>query len=556
MTEKGGRARTACMRSHPFAACIRAIANCVTAAMMVVVTLVFASTIVVSRAQANGWEHAAVPLPVLLDALNFDDTTTRAKAAESLGVRGAVEAVPPLLTLLEKAEQPPEVKQAVYRSLGQLGDPAARDVLLSCLSEEVARLEIAGTCVTALGHLASANDQPSFEVLSALAQDTVANALMRARAVDALALSGANAVPSLTALLKDPAPGLSLRAVFALGRSGAAEAARPLVALLKKELNAEAQPRRLAPLVAALRPLGAAEAGPVFEQILQEYSDPALRVETAASLAAIGTGRQRERLERLLTDPIPAVQYAGLQGLRDLADPEAGSAIAKFAKESFGHYRSLFLDKDGDAALENPAAAIALASVFEYALRTLGELAPDGKAELFSTVAAVVPEKRKGAAGAALANAVYQIRRAALYMLGYTKQDAAMLTLIGPHGLADPDPRLRAVAMRSIGVLGDDLDAPDAVPDAVAVSVEGLQDPSAEVRWTAATVLGLLNAGGGEAVLKMLADTDSRVRAAAAEALGLMRYDPAKAALLALVEGDDADRVQQAARFALSLIQR
>jgi hypothetical protein len=47
--------------------------------------------------QANGWEHAAVPFDVLVKALQKGQAETRARAAQSLGIRGQPEALEPLL---------------------------------------------------------------------------------------------------------------------------------------------------------------------------------------------------------------------------------------------------------------------------------------------------------------------------------------------------------------------------------------------------------------------------------------------------------------------------
>jgi hypothetical protein len=54
--------------------------------------------------RANGWEHAAVPYEVLVKALQKGQAETRARAAQSLGIRGQPEAVEPLLLQLSARE--------------------------------------------------------------------------------------------------------------------------------------------------------------------------------------------------------------------------------------------------------------------------------------------------------------------------------------------------------------------------------------------------------------------------------------------------------------------
>ena len=47
--------------------------------------------------RANGWEHGAVPFEALIRALDHEAEETRARAAESLGYRGQLQALPALL---------------------------------------------------------------------------------------------------------------------------------------------------------------------------------------------------------------------------------------------------------------------------------------------------------------------------------------------------------------------------------------------------------------------------------------------------------------------------
>ena len=158
---------------------------------------------------------------------------------------------------------------------------------------------------------------------------------------------------------------------------------------------------------------------------------------------------------------------------------------------------------------------------------------------------------RDSTAGVEIAAAHYQRRRIALYGLGYAQaadREAAQALLLGPAGIGDADARLRAVAVRSLGVLA----APGAA-DRIRPLLES--DPSADVRMTAARVLGLLHdRASAAALLAALADPHALVRKEAALALGHLREPAARAPLEALARDDRAASVRDAAAYALTLL--
>ena len=139
------------------------------------------------------------------------------------------------------------------------------------------------------------------------------------------------------------------------------------------------------------------------------------------------------------------------------------------------------------------------------------------------------------------------MRRRALYGLGYTKSTAASELLTGAAGIGDPDFRLRAVAARSLGVLGGHANAHAVAPL--------LSDASAEVRWTTAEVLGRLGHKGNEAKLAAtLGDLVGEVRRQAALALGYLGASEARPKLAERAKTDTDGRVRAAAAYALSLM--
>lgn len=58
-------------------------------------------------ALANGWAHGSIPFAALLVGLTVEDSTTRARSAQYLGLRGSVLAVRPLIDLLGGGEENP-----------------------------------------------------------------------------------------------------------------------------------------------------------------------------------------------------------------------------------------------------------------------------------------------------------------------------------------------------------------------------------------------------------------------------------------------------------------
>ena len=61
---------------------------------------------------ANEWAIRSVPFKALLAGLGAEDSTTRARSAQFLGLRGRVEAVRPLIGLLDGAEENAQVRSA------------------------------------------------------------------------------------------------------------------------------------------------------------------------------------------------------------------------------------------------------------------------------------------------------------------------------------------------------------------------------------------------------------------------------------------------------------
>ena len=487
--------------------------------------------------RANGWEHGAIPLSALLRGLEDGASETRRRAAESLGLRGQPEAVAPLLARLATPETDPHVRSALYIALGRLRHPTALAALTNCLSGE-AREELRGDCALALGLLADRAGLPP--LLTALHNDE--SILVRSRAVDALgSFAAPETVAALAGLLgaEEKGNGLRLRAIRALGRSGAAQAVAPLLSVLRDARDAD---ETLA-AIDGLGALAAPEARAPLTALLEQAPEPAVRARIAVALGAIRAGDALPALVALLGDPEPAIRYFAVEALRELGKPAAAGPLRELALGL-----SEGLDERGEAVLlADPIAALAELSLLEVALRGLTELDPAAGRPAYLAVAAPRALAPGSAAALRLADGFYRVRRAALYGLGYTDAEEAQALLAGPAALSDGDPRIRAVAVRALGVLGR--------PETPALLLPMLADAAAEVRWTAAAVLGRLHDRSAvPALIAGLADGTAEMRRQSALALAYLGDAGARPALLERAAEDDNAGVREAATFAASVL--
>ncbi|MCR9219568.1 MAG: HEAT repeat domain-containing protein [Alphaproteobacteria bacterium] len=537
-----------------------------TLAALALAALAYAAALTDARpAGANGWEHGAIPFARLVEALQTGSAATRLRAAQSLGYRGQAEAAAPLLDALARPEREAEVRAAIYRALGAIGAVEAWPALNRCLEAE-ALTPVRAACAGALGGLRGtprAADAGA-RLIGLIAPDE--EPLVRRRAVAALgAVADAAAVATLARLAGAAAPvsdsrpavaaalaadpTLAARAVDALGATGARAAGQALAELLTRAEDAATRLR----LATALARIGAPEARVPLKRVLEEAEDPRLRVAATVALAAAGRAGDaadadgvRKRLADLLAAPERAVQYAAVTALRDIGDAESGAAVARYA-DALANWLAA---TDAGAIAEAPQDALERLTLLEAALRTATDLAPAAGLEAMARSAQARPIPRNAPHRLALADALYKVRRAALYGLGYTgAAERAGALLAGEVGLGAPDSRLRAVAARSIGVLGR--------PDAPRVLTAALRDEAAEVRWTAARTLGYLGERAAlEPLIALFGDDDSRVRAAAATALADLGAVEAIPAIQRRAETEERPPAQAAAADALARLKR
>ena len=494
-------------------------------------------------AAANGWEHAGIPYDALISALDYEDPAVRKRAAHSLGHRGQKEAVPHLLAALARPEPDHGVRSRIYLALGRLKEPSAATVLLDCLDRE-SREELRGDCAWALGGLRG--DRARDRLIAVLGRDE--HVLVKRRAVEALGRHGGGAaVAALMAVaLGDGAAGatrnvLRPHAIAALGRTGHANAAAPLLVLLGRASTE----RQALPIVRALAGIGAATAKGPLTALLGRARDPRLRSALAVALASIGDRDTAATMTRLLADPSPMVQHTAIQALATRGRRDRAPAVAAYA----GALAARLFARAGPHRSADAAQVVAEASLLDAALRALVALDAGRGQDVLLTASRRREAVRATTADIVVANALYRVRRTAIHGLGYTDSDAAAAFLAGPDGLNDTDSRLRAAAVRSIAVLGR--------RDAAAAIVAALTDSRVEVRMAAARALGRL--GDRRAVAPLidrLADRHAQVRRLAAESLGYLADPAARRPLRQSAALDASPVVRKAARFALTLLGR
>ena len=486
-------------------------------------------------AGANGWEHGTVPFEALVAALESTSADMRGRAAQSLGYRGEARGVAPLLALLGRAEPSHRVRSTAYAALGRLADPAALPVLQGCLRDE-AREEIRGECVAALGGIGNAE---SLElVIETFRSDS--HPLVQDRAIDALGrFARPESVALLAGLLDDDDPVRRRRAIGALGRTGMREAVAPLLARLG---GAGATAERAA-IVEALARLRNPLALDALLAELDGVQDEALRIRITVALGAIRAPSAYDALVRMLRDPLPAVRFHAVRGLRELGKPAAAGDLARLYHE----LAESLAGRDFESlAADAPAVVTALGLQIEILRALAGLDARRGTgAFIDGAVSPAVPLDSQTALR--IAEGFYERRRMALYGLGYSASRRAAGVLEGADGIGHPDPRLRAVAVRSLAVLN--------ARGAAARLAPVLRDPVPEVRWTAAMALGRLrNAGAVDALIERLDDGYGEVRRQAALALGYIGEPRASLPLAQLAIDEPVASVREAALYAMDLL--
>ena len=411
-----------------------------TAVPATIACALFAVLILAPGVKANGWEHTSIKLETLIATLEDPDPNMRRRAAESLGYRGQAEASEALLERLDDGEQAVRVRAEIFAALGRIGETSALDAIAECLDNESAA-GVRAQCAGALGNIDSARAERL-----ALAGLDDKHDSVRLRAIESLgSFSSDKTVEALISLSRQAGSGLQQVALLALGRTRAAAGVEVLVAALDNTRNSKRTIVLLQALTLAANPAA-------LEKIRQIYSETPDEEVKRYALVAIAFTRA-DGIEPLfleaLTSSDPATRSLGLGVLRRFGRADQAKAIAQRALEDMQD----LLASPVERLTGDPTQSIAEVGLMNEYLRTVIRLDPAAGEQIYLRAADSRSIPRGSAAELKMAEGFYQARWHSIYGLGYCRSDAARRTVTG--ALADPDARIRAVAVRSIGVMGD-----------------------------------------------------------------------------------------------------
>lgn len=267
----------------------------------------------------------ALDVPALTLALGDRDQDMRRAAALSLG-RVPHDLVTGPLTTAFEVEHDPRTRGALLVSLGERGDPAARDVLLDAL-EDGDREVRAFAAFGAGMHARITHDE---RTLAALRDglDKARNRDLRGAFVLALGMAqDARAVPALAKIVERDREGrMRSFAALALGMIGDADA----TAALRARVGTEKDELARTGLAQALGLLGDQADTKALLDTLREVGDPALRTLVAVGMAFHGTRPCAAGLLELVDDErsSDATRAAAIEALGLMLDPQPGLQLA------------------------------------------------------------------------------------------------------------------------------------------------------------------------------------------------------------------------------------
>ena len=500
--------------------------------------------------------------PAVIALLGDPRPAVAADAAQILGRRGALEAASVLASLLDHPDD--NVAVAAIEALGAIGGNRAVDALISVLQRK-----------------SFFRTFPALQVL--------------ARASDP------RVVAPLAGLLDDET--YRIEAARALGRSGYAQAIRPLVSLLPGAGDAIVRLVALAlfDLVNRAEWHGAIDhvtevlrgaLSPFLARIVAALrtADPAERNAIVAVLSRVGDSGVVPHLSRLLDDP--EVRVAATDAIqritRDqddalidaLTSPDAATRAAVLpvvrTVRATNAVRALITDDSPETRAQacEALARIGDTSAVSLLFEALGDANPRvGHAATVAIQALGVPETA-GRVIAVLGTGTPAVRRHALRIISYMGFAEAFDPV--HQAVDDPDLRIAELAVGALGMMVDPrvdaafarfaCDPREAVRAATMRAAghrggvgalralqSGLADESAWVRYYACQGLGRIGDDGSTGlIIGRLSDAMPHVRIAAIEALAHVATPPAWQALCSAIRSEDLDE-QRAALASMAL---
>ena len=242
-----------------------------------------------------------------LDTLLVDrDASIRSRVALAAGRIGDQEAIPTLLSLLEKDDDDAVRAMAAF-ALGEIESVTAAETLIAELKRETASSELKGRILEAIGKIAAA--LPAKEAVRAQSLGTVT--------LDALKSEQTRPRPDRNLIL------LGLTAALRAKPSGAGAVIKPFLSSTDSRIRADA--------ANALARLRAKDGNEQLRRLLTTDPDAIVRANAARVLGATEDKESFEQLlDRALKDTDSRVRISAIRGLAALKDARAADAFRPY----------------------------------------------------------------------------------------------------------------------------------------------------------------------------------------------------------------------------------
>ena len=267
------------------------------------------------------WATAQVRTP-LLAALKNPLPELRAEAAQALSWPGNREAIAALRERVNMSGETSTVRAAAIRSLGSIGDPSVRVLVVAATQDPDAGVREAALWSVTLGSLVDPADRTSY--LIRLAADRALEAQMRCDAIRVLAGVKEDGVVEALMQIVEHEPPITI--------------ALPTGPPSQQQVMAlrYAQARDVTAWAAgALGELGARRALPLLLRTAEAPNDYFLRLMAIRSLIAWNAVEALPVFVRRLEDPLPENRISALVGLTRLGDRTVtGPVLARLSDQS------------------------------------------------------------------------------------------------------------------------------------------------------------------------------------------------------------------------------
>ncbi len=481
-----------------------------------------------SNVWANGWEHFTIPIENILRDLDSDSAEVRSRAGNQLGIRKEKIAIPKILEALNREGITTQERKAFYASLGEIGDNRATTALVEALNNEVSP-ELRAEAATALGQLTDSRINQN--LLEAFEKDS--SKMVKLRIVDSLGKLGDQAaIPTLVGILDSEEKHLKVRAIRSLGRLRSQVSVSTLNSLLLNTKDKKIQGE----IIDSIGAIGHRSSMSVLKVFLPEINDNFLRLRTISAIGQIKDGDSSKTLNELLEDPSLDVIDFAINGIRKNKFKASTFPLNKLFKSLHNRLWSL----DTEEILNNHLFAAKVLKIQTMIVGTLNEIDPVNSVDTFSLGSQPKRITSHSAHSFKINDLIYELRRISIIALGYTANPDSVKFVIDNKYTHDPDSRIRAAAIRTLGVLQD--------LSSINYIIDGLTDDSYLVRLQSAIVLGRLGADKAKAPLRLLlSDRHELVRWEAITALMYLKDEKSLNIVKTIRQTDPSRRVRIAA---------